>query len=207
MRQKLIDFLTGKTRKETRVLLVSSNIWYWGEGMFGPLLAVFTRKIGGNILDIAWAWAIYLLTTGVLTIIVGRLSDGKLKKRHIVVIGYFLNAVFTFGYLLIEVPFHLFLVQIGLGMASALAAPTWDALFSRYSTKDQTGYEWGLAGGQAQIYTALGIILGGIIVQYHGYKVLFIIMGIVQTIAAFSQLMFLKYPSVPVNESTLNEKI
>jgi hypothetical protein len=44
-------------RKE-RLLLWSSNLWSLGEGMLGPLFAVFAQGIGGNILDITWAWAI-----------------------------------------------------------------------------------------------------------------------------------------------------
>lgn len=48
-------------------------MWYLGEGMFGPLLAVFTEQIGGDILNITAAWATYLIVTGFLTIIIGGL--------------------------------------------------------------------------------------------------------------------------------------
>lgn len=47
-----------------KALLYSSNIWYLGEGMLGPLLAIYTERIGGDIFDISWAWAIYLVVTG-----------------------------------------------------------------------------------------------------------------------------------------------
>lgn len=39
------------------ILLWSSNLWALGEGMLGPLFAVFAQRIGGNILDITWAWS------------------------------------------------------------------------------------------------------------------------------------------------------
>jgi MFS family permease len=109
-------------RKE-RVLLWSSNLWSLGEGMLGPLFAVFAQRLGGNILDITWAWAIYLGMTGILTIVVGGVSDRIWQwcgRERLLVAGYALNALCTFGYLLVHTPRDLFLVQAGLGVALAL---------------------------------------------------------------------------------------
>src|SRR5262247_2371624 len=58
-------------RRKERLLLWSSNLWSFGKGMLGPLFAVFAQRVGGNILDITWAWAIYLGMTGILTIVAG----------------------------------------------------------------------------------------------------------------------------------------
>ena len=43
--------------RTTKWLLVASSLWYFGEGLFGPLFAVFSEKVGGDLLDITWAWA------------------------------------------------------------------------------------------------------------------------------------------------------
>jgi len=40
-----------------RSLLYGANFWYFSEGLLGPLFAVFAERIGGDVLDIAWAWA------------------------------------------------------------------------------------------------------------------------------------------------------
>ena len=84
--------------KTTRILLWGANIWFFGEGMLGPLFAVFSDKVGGDILDITWAWATYLMVTGIVYIIVGKLINGKPIKEKVMVAGYALNAVFTFRY-------------------------------------------------------------------------------------------------------------
>jgi hypothetical protein len=47
---------SGASKK--RLLLWISNLWSFGEGMLGPLFAVFAQHVGGNVLDITWAWAI-----------------------------------------------------------------------------------------------------------------------------------------------------
>ena len=85
-------------------LLYSGNLWYFGEGMLGPLFAVFTEKVNGDILDITWAWATYLIIAGLLYIVVGKLTDKYDNKEKIMVLGYALNALFTFGYLFVSAP-------------------------------------------------------------------------------------------------------
>lgn len=176
-----------------KVLLYSSNLWYFGEGMFGPLFAVFTQKVGGDILDITGASAVYIIVYGLLTIWVGKLADYKDNKRKLIIAGYFLNALFTFTYLLVRSPLDLFLVQIGLGIAAALATPTWDALYAEYEDKRHAGYVWGLASGESKVLTGVAIILGGLIVSYLSFNLLFAIMGVIQIISAVYLLTILKW--------------
>lgn len=134
----------------------------------------------------------YHFITGVLVIIIGKVSDTANKKKMMIA-GYSLNALFTFSYLLVSTPFHLFLVQAGLGIAAALAIPTWEALYdTNYENKKHEGYVWGLAGGQAQIVTGIAIIIGGLIVNYFSFRILFITMGIIQIIATIYQAQILK---------------
>src|SRR5688500_14524648 len=122
-------------QRTEKVLLHSSNLWYLGEGMLGPLFAVFAERVGGDVLDITWAWAIYLIVQGILPIWCGNLSDSRFSKEHILVVGYAINTIFTFWYLFVGAPVHLFAVQAGLGVAAALATPTWDALYAQYEDK------------------------------------------------------------------------
>ena len=175
-----------KNRME-HVLLWGSNIWFLGEGLLGPLLAVFAQRIGGNILDISWAWALYLFIAGVAKVVVGKLSDGTIQKERTMIIGYALNALCAFGYLLVRTPSQLFLVQVGLGLASALATPTWAALYALHQSKKSSGMTWGLASGEANIAGAVAILVGGYIVQTYSFTLLFIVMGTIQTIATIYQ--------------------
>lgn len=178
--------------KKLRVLLNGGNIWFLGEGMLGPLFAIFAERIGGDILDISWAWATYLIVAGLLYIVIGEITDRYDNKEKIMVLGYALNALFTFGYLLVSSPWHLFLVQAGLGLAAAMATPTWDALYAKHEDRRHDGYQWGLAGGMAQVITGLAIVLGGYIVSYASFTALFLFMGVVQVIATIYQAQILR---------------
>ena len=179
--------------QKEKILLYGGNIWSFGAGMFGPLLAIFTEKVGGSILDVAWAWAIFLIISGILYINAGKISDHRIKKEDLMVLGYALNALFTFSYLLVQKPMHLFIVQAGLGIASALASPTWMALYSKYEDKKHAGFAWGMAGGESAIFTGIAVIIGGLIVKYFSFDILFITMGVIQLIATVYQAKILRY--------------
>ncbi len=183
-------FVSGK---EMKVLLYGGSVWYFAEGMFGPLLAVFTEEVGGSILDISWAWSIYLIFYGVLSIVLGKLSD-HMDKAKLMVAGYGINALFTFMYVFVDSPTTLLVVQAGLGIAAAMATPTWDALYDEYSSAEEDGTAWGLAGGMASIVTGIAIVLGGLVVEVFSFNTLFITMGVIQTIAFVYQARILKMP-------------
>ena len=174
-------------RQKERLLLWSSNLWALGEGMLGPLFAVFAQRIGGNIFDITWAWAIYLGMTGVFTIVAGNVSDRIWQwcgRERLLVAGYALNALCTFGYLFVHTTTGLFLVQAGLGVALALSSPTWSALYARYSPGEkEAGNAWGMVAGEQRLILAMAIVLGGYIVNTYSFDALFITMGTVQVIA------------------------
>jgi sugar phosphate permease len=172
--------------KQIKILLYSSNIWYLGEGMFGPLFAVFSQRIGGNILDISYIWSFYLIITGLFTILVGKIPKQIISPAKLMICGYGLNAFFTFAYLFVSSQLSLLIVQIGLGIASALANPTWSALYAKYErrgTREQVGSVWALSYGHTHIVTGISIFLGGFIVNFFSFEFLFILMGIIQTIA------------------------
>ncbi len=178
--------------KNTKVLLFADVTWFFGEGMLGPLFAVFTQRIGGDILNIAGAWATYLIVTGLLIVFIGKISDKIVDKEKLVFYGYILNAVLTFGYLLVSNPFQLLMLQAGLGVAAAMATPTWDALYSKYENKETDGFTWGLADGISQLSTGLAIIIGGLVVVYFSFTALFIIMGVIQIISVIVLYPILK---------------
>jgi MFS family permease len=70
------------------MLLFASSLWYFGEGLFGPLFAIFSEKVGGDLLDITWAWSLYLIVTGVFYVLIGKLFNRSLWKSKLIAVGY-----------------------------------------------------------------------------------------------------------------------
>lgn len=180
--------------REARILLIASNLWFFAEGMFGPLLAVFTQRVGGDLLEVSWAWAIFLVVQGVLAIFIGRIFDGfeqERTKQIFLVCGYILNTIFTFGYLLVFNSASLFVVEAGLGVAAALATPTWDSLFTLHTKRKESGVAWGLEDGLSKITTGVAIVIGGLIVTASSFTLLFTLMGFLQILATVVQARLL----------------
>lgn len=163
----------------------------FGDGLLGPLFAVYTQNIGGSIFDITTAWAIFMIVTGVLTIIVGNWAD-HIGHERLLILGYALNALFTFAYLLVDTPFTLFIVQAGLGVSLALANPTWAALYDRYSNDKKDGSLYGAAYGHGNIATGVAALVGGLVVTKFSFQILFMLMGVLQIIATVLQIKILQ---------------
>ncbi len=154
-----------------------------GEGLFGPLYAVFAEQIGGSVLDVTWAWAVYLVVSGITIVFVGAYSDRPGWKKKMLLVGYAVSALFTFLYLFVDTPMKLYIVEGGLGFAAALSTPTWYALYSKYQTEEERGWSWGIAQGQSKLLLALAMVIGGFVVSYYSFFALFTAMGIIQVMA------------------------
>lgn len=172
------------------LLLLSSSLWYFSEGLLGPLFAVFSEQVGGDVLDITAAWAIYLIVSGVAYPIVGRLLNGTVWKFRMITIGYALNTVFTFAYLLVSDTAELLLVQVGLGIAEALSTPSWDAYYAaqlRDNNSIDDTFFWGVASGHTQFISGVAIAVGGLIANFISFRALFVTMGVLSLFATLVQ--------------------
>jgi len=183
-----------KLTKTTKILLIASSLWYFGEGLLGPLFAIFAEKIGGDLLDITWAWAFYLITTGVCYFIVGKIFNKSNYKNHVMIFGYVLNTILTFGYMFVHNSKQLFILQVGLGIAEALSAPIWDTLFATNMQDTDNTFHWSLASGHTHLVSGLAIAIGGLIANYISFNALFFTMGVIQLMATIVQSRLLLSP-------------
>jgi MFS family permease len=172
------------------LLLLSSSLWYFSEGLLGPLFAVFSEQVGGDLLDITAAWATYLVVSGIAYPVVGRFLNGTAWKYRMITVGYALNTVFTFAYLLVSDTFGLLLVQVGLGIAEALSTPSWDAYYAsqlRDTDSTEDTFLWGIASGHTQFISGVAIAIGGLIANFVSFQALFVVMGVLSLVATIVQ--------------------
>ena len=167
-------------KKTYKILLTASLLANFADNLIGPFYAVFVERIGGSILDIGFTVTVFGICTGILMIIIGKLSD-KLNKELITVFGYGFYALGSLLYLFISSPLQLFGLQIVFALGTACLAAPLTALFARYIQKGKEGTQWGLEGGSAYI------AVGTLIISQFGFKSLFIIMFVIQILATLIQ--------------------
>lgn len=170
-----------------KLLLVASSLWYFSEGLLGPLFAVFAQGVGGDIFDITSAWAAYLIVCGIAYPIVGRLVNKSRWKFRVITIGYALNTTCTFAYLLVTNTHQLLVVQVGLGLAEALSTPSWDAYYASQLAEADDTFAWGIASGHTQFISGIAIAVGGAIAHLVSFRALFMTMGVISFLATCVQ--------------------
>lgn len=175
-----------------RYLLVASLLSSFADSLFGPLYAVYVQKIGGDILDVGNTVALYAIATGILIILIGKVSD-YVSKELLAVTGFFISSIGTLCYLVIDSPLQLYALQLLFAISTALLSAPLTALFAQYIDDKKSGFMWALQGGGSKILTGIGILCGTFVTYRFGFTVTFILISVLQFSAALFQLrVFLK---------------
>ncbi len=169
-----------------KILLTATLLANFGDNLIGPFYAVFVEKIGGSILYMGYSVTVFSICTGILMIIVGKLSD-KINKELITIAGYAFYAIGSILYLLISNPWQLFVLQVVFAFGTACLSAPLTALFAKYITKGKEGLQWGLEGGGSYIVVGIAVFIGTFIVHQWGFKILFLTMFAIQIMAVIVQ--------------------
>ncbi len=177
-----------------RILILATFFGFIGVGLFGPIYAIFVKQIGGDVLEAGTAYALFSIISGIFIFLIGTRDFFKKHLRGWVVFGYFLYTAGNAGYLLVQTPLHLFMVQIVLGIAGGILEPSWDGLFSANLSEETAAEFWAKWAGVRDIAVGIGAFLGGVLVAMYSFQMLFIILTIVTLAAAITSLALLKKP-------------
>jgi MFS family permease len=169
-----------------KILLTTSFIANFAEGLFLPIYAIYAETLGGDVLSISIAYAIYCGICGILFIFTGKFIDKMKTKENMLIVAYFMYALSSIFYMVITNPIQLYLVEILFGASVALQQPAWTYFLTTYISKEELGLEYGYMKGGMYIITGFAIIVGGFIVSMWGFDTLFIIMAMIQTGIAIS---------------------
>lgn len=169
-------------------LLYASLLASFADSLFGPLYAVFVQNIGGGILDVGNTIALYSITTGILIIAAGKISD-SVSKELLAFIGFGISALGTIGYLFIETSTQLYLLQLIFALSTALLTAPLSALFAKHIGKENSGFLWALQGGGEKILAGLGLLGGTFITYRFGFVAVFVCISIIQVAATLFQAL------------------
>lgn len=177
--------------KIIKCLLTAESFWSFGAGLFLPIFAIYSSKIGGDILDAGIAAAIFLLVTSLLEYPVGKLLD-KYKEKWFLVADYFIEAAVFIGYIFVTNVYQLFFLQIILGIAGAMGDPSWESLYDKSTPIKKSGSSWANLHLFTGVFSAFGIIIGAYIVKMYGFSVVFVLGAVFSIIAGIVATKYLK---------------
>jgi MFS family permease len=165
--------------KIIRALIVSDFFLFFSIGLLSPIFAVFIlHNIANKMEVIGYAVSLYWLTRVITVIPLSRLMDkmkGELDEYYFMIIGTFIISCIPLFYIVSSQPWHIYLLQIIMGLGNSMAVPAWRILFTNHIDSRIVGYEWSLEDVGVGVATASSATLGAFIADKFGFNLLFII--------------------------------
>lgn len=169
-----------------KLLLAANYLNNFGWALYSPLYALFVLKIGGSGFSISILWAVYALVTGLLIMLFGHLENQKrLRPARMLYVGYGLFAVVGAGYLLVSTIWQFLVVQLVLACAMGIMTPASKATYMAAEAKGQEAGQWGIFDGGNYIIIAVAALVGGLLYKTGGFRVIFVVMILVQMSASY----------------------
>lgn len=171
-------------------MLLSSTVGTFVFGLFTPFYAIYIQKLGGNVELAGTSWAVFLIVSGVLILALASLESSIKDKRALYIFGLFLRGISFLIYIFISTYYELILAQILLGISVALVNPSFDALFTKNTTKADALNDWGGWEGFTAISAGAASLLGGYFIQNFGFTYIFVGMATLTFITAICMMMY-----------------
>jgi MFS family permease len=170
--------------RQSRLLLKISFLTTFAESLLVPMYAAFVDKVGGSILDAGIAFAAFSVATGVAVGVVGTRPWFQHHIKSFLMLGFLGSAVCDVSYVFVQNKWQLFAAQVIAGLATGLIEPAWDTLFTD-DIEHSSAKHWSIWAGGTHLVTGAAALIGGLIVAYSSFSVLFVTMGLIDTIAIF----------------------
>jgi MFS family permease len=169
--------------RQRRLLVVISLLTTFAESMLVPMYAVFTESVGGSILDAGIAFACFSMATGIFVTLLGTRPCFQNHVKTFLVLGFLGSAACDLSYIFVQNRWQLFGAQVIAGLATGLVEPAWDSLFTD-AIENSSARHWSIWSGSTHLVAGVAALLGGVIVAYFSFKVLFVAMGLIDMFAA-----------------------
>ena len=149
-------------------------------GFLSPIFAVFlTSQVrGATLADVGFATTLFWVVKSAVQIPVSWYIDstpGEKDDYHLMLIGYLASCLVPLGYyFFVSEMWHVYLLEAMNGVAYALLAPSWLAIFTRHIDKHREGTEWTLYSNAVGLGFAATAALGGVLAERLGFRIIFL---------------------------------
>lgn len=171
-----------KVHKQLKLFLVANSFFIIALGMFGPIYAIFVQEIGGDILAAGSAWAVFMITSGIGIYIMGKVVDKLQREKPILMWGYALTSLGFLSYYFVSNVYHLFGVQILLGLSYVMINPASNSFYTKYLEKGKFASLWSAWESSYFTLTGIAAMIGAFLVKIFNFRILFLTMFFVSLV-------------------------
>jgi predicted MFS family arabinose efflux permease len=187
-----------KTNITIRYLLITNYLNLFAFAFFNPLFALYVLHLGGKPEIVGIAWGVNMYAAALMILLFGRYENQKKNQEKLVVMGYFVLAAGAASYLLVSNVWQIFIVQIINALGMGLMTPAWRTAYAAGEDKGKETIEWSLVDGGGRFFIASGAMVGSLIYKFYGFTGIFILITLIQLVAAFISLRLLKSPGLSI---------
>jgi len=163
-------------------MIISSMLFSLIIAFLSPILAIFIQDIGENkVISVGYAFGTLYMTQAIVSSYFGRLAD-KYGRRKFLILGNLIYCIVPFSYIFITNIYQVVFIQFIAGIGWGMDNPAYFAMFSEKMKKEKRGFGFGIFNSVNTFASGIGALLGATIAQFLGFKILFIVMGIIQII-------------------------
>ncbi len=196
-----------------KYFVISDFFLLAGWGLIDPVFSVFIiqRVVGGSLMVVGVAAAIYWILRSVLQIPIAKFIDhtpGERDDFMVLVGGLLLVGISAIAMVWVTQIWELYLIHAIHAAAFALYYASWPAIFSRHLDKESISLDWSLDSAVGGIGAGITGFLGGVIAATLGYNAVFISAGLLAFAAAFILMAVpdLVLPRPTIKTITIAEK-
>lgn len=164
--------------RELDELYVSLAIRSFALGLINIFVPVYLIELGYSLRAVLLFYALAIAVHAVMAIPAGKIAAWKGFKHAI---GYSVPLLIAYFGLLYSLPVHgwpLWILAIILGVSAALFWTGFHLDFAHVSDNAHRGRELGVAKIVGSLFQAIGPIVGGLVLAFIGFKVLFVSVSI-----------------------------
>jgi MFS family permease len=171
-----------------RHLVISDFVLNFAFGLLAPIFAVFVLKNiqGSSLKVVGLATTFYWIARTASTVPLSRFmdkTDGERDEFYFIIAGSFIMSSVPLFYLFASQPWHVYLIQLILGLANSMAVPAWRILFTDHIDRGRTGFEWSLEDIAIGVSVAVSAYLGSLLADKFGFGIVFVLLAILGYIA------------------------
>jgi MFS family permease len=171
-----------------RYLVISDFVLNFAFGLLAPIFAVFVLESiqGSSLKVVGLATTFYWIARTASTVPLSRFmdkTDGERDEFYFIIAGSFIMSSVPLFYLFASQPWHVYLIQLILGLANSMAVPAWRILFTDHIDRGRTGFEWSLEDIAIGVSVAVSAYLGSLIADKFGFGIVFVLLAILGYLA------------------------
>ena len=195
-----------KVNRVVKVMVVADLFFFGGWAFVQPIFAIFLVDSipGATVATVGFVAALYWIVKSLLQVPIANFLDtmpGERDDFFALLFSLLLGAISAFVFAAASSLFVVFFAQTLYAVAMAMYIPSWYSIFSRHMDEKRVSFDWTIDSVSIGIAAFAASLLGGVLAQWFGFRMVFLLAGALSAISA-AVLYFMPDTVFPKSKTT-----